>query len=380
MTPQQSEALRLARDGMYHADSEHDACGVGLIGETSGKPTRRVVDAAIEALSSIWHRGAVDADGKTGDGAGLLLDLPVEFFTSAINASGHEVRPGRLAVGVIFLPRTDLVAQDACRTIVEAELIRAGLFVYGWRQVPVDASVIGRKAKQTRPEIEQVMIAGPEPHEQSSDEFEKQLYVVRRRIERRIVEAQLRDFYICSLSARSIVYKGLFLAESLATFYPDVRDPLFTSRMAILHQRYSTNTFPQWWLAQPFRTLAHNGEINTIRGNRNWMRTHEIKMASLAFAGTANDIKPVIPVGASDTASLDAAIELLVRSGKAMPTARGVAGIARHGRRNPRHVPVHGFGDGAMGRACRARDDRWPLGGRRTGPQRAAPARLFADR
>ncbi|MAO95162.1 MAG: glutamate synthase large subunit [Citromicrobium sp.] len=324
MTPQQSEALRLARDGMYHADSEHDACGVGLIGETSGKPTRRVVDAAIEALSSIWHRGAVDADGKTGDGAGLLLDLPVEFFTSAINASGHEVRPGRLAVGVIFLPRTDLVAQDACRTIVEAELIRAGLFVYGWRQVPVDASVIGRKAKQTRPEIEQVMIAGPEPHEQSSDEFEKQLYVVRRRIERRIVEAQLRDFYICSLSARSIVYKGLFLAESLATFYPDVRDPLFTSRMAILHQRYSTNTFPQWWLAQPFRTLAHNGEINTIRGNRNWMRTHEIKMASLAFAGTANDIKPVIPVGASDTASLDAAIELLVRSGKAMPTAKSM--------------------------------------------------------
>ncbi|WP_370177777.1 glutamate synthase large subunit [Alteriqipengyuania sp.] len=324
MTRQQEEALRLARDGMYHADSEHDACGVGLIGEVSGKSTRRVVDAAIEALSSIWHRGAVDADGKTGDGAGLLLDLPVEFFTSAIDASGHEVRPGRLAVGVIFLPRTDLAAQDACRTIVEAELIRAGLFVYGWRQVPVDASVIGRKAKETRPEIEQVMIAGPEPHEQSSDEFEKQLYIVRRRIERRIVEAQLRDFYIASFSARSIVYKGLFLAESLATFYPDVRDPLFTSRMAILHQRYSTNTFPQWWLAQPFRTLAHNGEINTIRGNKNWMRTHEIKMASLAFSGVADDIKPVIPVGASDTASLDAAIELLVRSGKAMPTAKSM--------------------------------------------------------
>ena len=324
MTHQQEEALRLGREGMYHADLEHDACGVGLIGEVSGKPTRRVVDAAIEALSSIWHRGAVDADGKTGDGAGLLLDLPVEFFTSAIYASGHEVRPGRLAVGVIFLPRADLGAQDACRTIVEAELIRAGLFVYGWRQVPVDPSVIGRKAKETRPEIEQVMIAGPEPHEQSSDEFEKQLYIVRRRIERRIVEAQLRDFYIASFSARSIVYKGLFLAESLATFYPDVRDPLFTSRMAILHQRYSTNTFPQWWLAQPFRTLAHNGEINTIRGNRNWMRTHEIKMASLAFSGVADDIKPVIPVGASDTASLDAAIELLVRSGKAMPTAKSM--------------------------------------------------------
>ncbi|GAB5348250.1 glutamate synthase large subunit [Alteriqipengyuania sp. 357] len=324
MTHQEAEALRLARDGMYHVDSEHDACGVGLIGETSGKSTRRVVDAAIEALSSIWHRGAVDADGKTGDGAGLLFDLPVDFFTSAINASGHAVRDGRLAVGVIFLPGADLGAQDACRTIVEAELIRAGFFVYGWRQVPIDISVIGRKARATRPEIEQVMIAGPEPHAQSLDEFEKQLYIVRRRIERRIVEAQLRDFYIASLSARSIVYKGLFLAESLPTFYPDVRDPLMTSRMAILHQRYSTNTFPQWWLAQPFRTLAHNGEINTIRGNKNWMRTHEIKMASLAFANVADDIKPVIPVGASDTASLDAAIELLVRSGKAMPTAKSM--------------------------------------------------------
>ncbi|MEL7721531.1 glutamate synthase large subunit [Citromicrobium bathyomarinum] len=324
MINQHEEALRLAAEGMYHADSEHDACGVGLIGEISGKPTRRVVDCAIEALSSIWHRGAVDADGKTGDGAGLLLDLPVEFFTSAISASGHSLRDGRLAVGVVFLPRTDLGAQDACRTIVEAELIRAGLFVYGWRQVPVDISVIGRKAKETRPEIEQVMIAGPSPSESTLDEFEKRLYIVRRRIERRIVEAQLRDFYVASLSAQSIVYKGLFLAESLATFYPDVRDPLVTSRMAILHQRYSTNTFPQWWLAQPFRTLAHNGEINTIRGNRNWMRTHEIKMASLSFAGTADDIKPVIPVGASDTASLDAAIELLVRSGKAMPTAKSM--------------------------------------------------------
>ena len=148
MINQHEEALRLAAEGMYHADSEHDACGVGLIGEISGKPTRRVVDCAIEALSSIWHRGAVDADGKAGDGAGLLLDLPVEFFTSAINASGHSLRDGRLAVGVVFLPRTDLGAQDACRTIVEAELIRAGLFVYGWRQVPVDISVIERRRRK----------------------------------------------------------------------------------------------------------------------------------------------------------------------------------------------------------------------------------------
>ncbi|MXP10549.1 glutamate synthase large subunit [Pseudoblastomonas halimionae] len=324
MTDHRKDAARLAAEGMYRPEFEGDACGVGLIGEISGKPSRRVVDAAIEALRSVWHRGAVDADGKTGDGAGLMLDLPTDFFAEAIRDSGHRVRERRLAVGMIFLPRADISAQDACRTIVEAELIAAGYTVYGWRQVPVDISVIGRKAQETRPGIEQVMIAGPREHEQSRAEFEKQLYLVRRRIERRIVAAQLRDFYICSLSCRSIVYKGLFLAESLTQFYPDLLDTRFTSRVAILHQRYSTNTFPQWWLAQPFRTMAHNGEINTIRGNKNWMRTHEIKMASLAFEGVERDIKPVIPVGASDTASLDAAIELLMRSGKEAPTAKSM--------------------------------------------------------
>lgn len=312
----------LAEHGMYRPEFEGDACGVGMVAAIDGQASRRVVQGAIDALKAVWHRGAVDADGKTGDGAGLHVDLPLRFFDDAVLASGHRVLPNRLAVGMIFMPRVDLGAQEACRTIVESVLIDAGYTIYGWRQVPVDVSVIGMKAQATRPEIEQIMIAGPMPDEQSEAEFEKNLYLVRRRIEKRIIAAQISGFYICSLSCRSIIYKGLFLAESLSEFYPDLRDERFVSRVAIFHQRYSTNTFPQWWLAQPFRCLAHNGEINTIRGNKNWMLSHEIKMAATAFGEHSEDIKPVIPAGASDTAALDAVFEAICRSGRDAPTAK----------------------------------------------------------
>jgi glutamate synthase (NADPH/NADH) large chain len=322
MIASQQERERIAREGMYRPELESDACGVGLVAATDGKPSRRVVAAAIDALKAVWHRGAVDADGKTGDGAGIHVDLPVSFFDDAIADSGHKPLPNQLAVGMIFLPRTDLGAQEICRTIVESEVIDAGYTIYGWRQVPVDVSVIGPKAQSTRPEIEQIMIAGPMPGAQDAAEFEKNLYLVRRRIEKKVIAAQVQGFYICSLSCRSIIYKGLFLAEALSVFYPDLRDERFESRVAIFHQRYSTNTFPQWWLAQPFRTLAHNGEINTIRGNVNWMKSHEIKMASIAFGEHSEDIKPVIPAGASDTAALDAVFEAICRSGRDAPTAK----------------------------------------------------------
>ena len=318
----ESERIRLAREGMYRPEFEGDACGVGLVAATDGQASRRVVQSAIDALKAVWHRGAVDADGQTGDGAGLHVDLPVRFFDDAIQASGHQLLPNRLAVGMVFLPRTDLGAQEACRTIVESEIIGAGYRIHGWRQVPVDVLVIGRKAQETRPEIEQIMIAGPMPEDVDAAEFEKNLYLIRRRIEKKVIAAQVNGFYICSLSCRSIIYKGLFLAEALSDFYPDLRDARFESRVAIFHQRYSTNTFPQWWLAQPFRCLAHNGEINTIRGNKNWMLSHEIRMASLAFGEHSEDIKPVIPAGASDTAALDAVFEAICRSGRDAPTAK----------------------------------------------------------
>ena len=320
--PRTEQRQYLAEHGMYRPEYEGDACGVGLVAATDGKPSRRVVQSAIDALKAVWHRGAVDADGKTGDGAGIHVDLPVRFFDDCVAASGHKLLPNRLAVGMVFLPRTDLGAQETCRTIVESEVIGACYTIYGWRQVPVDVSVIGMKAQSTRPEIEQIMIAGPMPDEASAEEFEKNLYLVRRRIEKRVIAAQIQGFYICSLSCRSIIYKGLFLAESLSVFYPDLNDARFESRVAIFHQRYSTNTFPQWWLAQPFRCLAHNGEINTIRGNKNWMLSHEIRMASIAFGEHSEDIKPVIPAGASDTAALDATFEAICRSGRDAPTAK----------------------------------------------------------
>ncbi len=365
------QRAHLAEHGMYRPEFESDACGVGLVAATDGEPSRRVVQSAIDALRAVWHRGAVDADGKTGDGAGLHLDLPVRFFDDAIAASGHRPRPRRLAVGMVFLPRTDLGAQESCRTIVESAIIEAGYTIYGWRQVPVDVSVIGLKAQTTRPEIEQIMISGPAPEAQDAAEFEKELYLVRRRIEKRVIAAQIQGFYICSLSCRSIVYKGLFLAESLSVFYPDLQDQRFESRVAIFHQRYSTNTFPQWWLAQPFRCLAHNGEINTIRGNKNWMLSHEIRMASIAFGEHCEDIKPVIPAGASDTAALDAVFEAICRSGRDAPTAKLMLvpeSLNESGETPPAHAAMYRYLASVMepwdGPAALAMTDgRWAVAG-----------------
>ncbi|WP_417449037.1 glutamate synthase large subunit, partial [Kordiimonas sp.] len=306
--------------GLYDPVDEHSSCGVGLVAAMDGKPSRRVVLMGIEALKAIWHRGAVDADGKTGDGAGIHVEIPQAFFKEHVRATGHVPAEGRLAVGMVFLPRVDLSAQETCRTIVEKEILAFGYTIYGWRQVPVDIDVIGEKAESTRPEIEQIMIANSKGVDEET--FERELYLVRRRIEAAVIKAQVGDFYICSLSCRSVIYKGLFLAEQLSTFYPDLEDERFVSSFAVYHQRYSTNTFPQWWLAQPFRMLAHNGEINTIRGNVNWMRSHQIRMASIAFGENSEDIKPVVPKGASDSAALDAVFEVMVRAGRSAPMVK----------------------------------------------------------
>ncbi|MBV8590776.1 MAG: glutamate synthase large subunit, partial [Acetobacteraceae bacterium] len=271
----------------YDPSQEHDACGVGLIAALDGKRRRDVVQAGIEALKAVWHRGAVDADGKTGDGAGIHIEIPQDFFAAVIERSGNRVQPGGIGIGQVFLPKTDLGAQERCRQIVETEILNMGYAIYGWRQVPINVSCIGEKANATRPEIEQIMVRNAK-HTSEAD-FERDLYVIRRRIEK----CGIAELYFCSLSCRSIIYKGMFLAESLAEFYPDLLDQRFTSRFAIYHQRYSTNTFPTWRLAQPFRMLAHNGEINTLNGNVNWMKSHETRLASDGLGGYIEDIKPV---------------------------------------------------------------------------------------
>jgi glutamate synthase (NADPH/NADH) large chain len=316
-----AEAARLSREA--HLDlTEHDACGVGLVAALDGKPRREVVQAGIDALRAVWHRGAVDADGKTGDGAGIHIEIPQDFFAAVVERGGDRLRPGRIAVGQVFLPKSDLGAQERCRQIVETEILNAGYAIYGWRQVPINVACIGEKANATRPEIEQILIHDPEQRDIGT--VERDMYVIRRRIEKQAIAAQIAELYLCSLSARSIIYKGMFLAEALTEFYPDLLDERFVSRFAIYHQRYSTNTFPTWRLAQPFRTLAHNGEINTLHGNVNWMKSHETRLSHPLLDPFMEDIKPVVQAGGSDTATLDNVFELLVRAGRDAPMAKAL--------------------------------------------------------
>ncbi len=316
------ERAKLEREGLYSAADERDACGVGLVVSVDGKARRDVVTLAIAALKAVWHRGAVDADGKTGDGAGILVDAPQDFFREIVVRTGHTPKEGPIFVGQIFLPRLDLGAQERARVIVESEIIRAGFTIYSWRQVPVNISQIGEKANATRPEIEQVLFYDPQGRD--SESVDRDLFVCRRRIEKRALRDNITELYVCSLSAKRLVYKGMFLAAQIDAFYPDLRDERFVSAVALYHQRYSTNTFPQWRLAQPFRMLAHNGEINTLKGNVNWMRSHEIRMASDAFGSADDDVKPIIQPGGSDSAALDNVFEVLVRAGRAAPMAKSL--------------------------------------------------------
>ena len=306
-----------------HLDlTEHDACGVGLVAALDGKASRKVVQAGIDALRAVWHRGAVDADGKTGDGAGIHIEIPQDFFAEVVRRGGDQVKPGKIGVGMVFLPKTDLGAQERCRQIVESEILAAGYAIYSWRQVPIEVACIGEKANATRPEIEQILLWNP--LDVSEDIFERDLYVIRRRIEKQAIASQIPELYLCSLSCRSIIYKGMFLAESLADFYPDLLEERFISRFAIYHQRYSTNTFPTWRLAQPFRMLAHNGEINTLSGNVNWMKSHETRLAHPLLDPFMDDVKPIVQAGGSDTATLDNVFELLVRGGRDAPMAKAM--------------------------------------------------------
>lgn len=319
---QHEAAYARLRDEAHLDLTEHDACGVGLVASLDGVAHRQIVQAGIDALRAVWHRGAVDADGKTGDGAGIHIEIPQDFFAEAVERGGDRVRPGRIAVGMIFLPKSDLGAQERCRQIVETEIMSAGYAIYGWRQVPIDVSCIGEKANATRPEIEQILIYDPGQRDPAL--MERDLYVIRRRIEKQAIAGQVSELYLCSLSCHSLIYKGMFLAESLTQFYPDLLDERFVSRFAIYHQRYSTNTFPTWRLAQPFRMLAHNGEINTIHGNANWMKSHETRLSHPLLDPFMEDLKPIVQAGGSDTAMLDNTFELLVRGGRDAPMAKAM--------------------------------------------------------
>jgi glutamate synthase (NADPH/NADH) large chain len=298
--------------GLYDPAHDHDACGVGFVANIDGSRTHKIVEQGIQVLANLTHRGAAGSDPLTGDGAGLLFQLPHDFFhCSAAGLDFDLPEPGRYGVGMVFLPK-DAFPKRECMTIVEEEAEKFDCPVLGWRDVPLDQDALGHLAKANCPDIKQVFlkINGLE-----SGAAERRLYVIRRRIEKRVSASQTKGmgfFYIPSLSARTIVYKGLMLAHQVPRFYPDLANENMKTALVVVHQRYSTNTFPSWPLAQPFRFLGHNGEINTLRGNINNMRARYENLQSDLFGEHLKEVLPVIIEGASDSACFDNMLELLV--------------------------------------------------------------------
>jgi len=298
----------LAETGLYRPEFERDNCGFGLIAQMDGRASHWLVDTAITALGRMTHRGAIGADGKTGDGCGLLLRRPDTFLRKAAAEAGITLQ-GEFATGLVFLGHDEQQAATARETL-EREVEARGLIFNGWRVVPVDLSACGEEAKRSVPRIEQLFVSVTE--EMDAAEFNRHLFVARRRAE--IALADDADFYVCSLSSEVILYKGLVMPEYLATFYRDLEDETLASSIAVFHQRFSTNTLPQWRLAQPFRLLAHNGEINTIQGNRNWTNARAGKLRSPVLP-ELNELLPLVSQSGSDSMSLDNMLELLMAGG-----------------------------------------------------------------
>ena len=295
--------------GLYSPSFERDSCGFGLIAQMDGKPSHWLVNTAIDALRRLTHRGAVAADGKTGDGCGLLLRIPDAFMRSVAQAEAIELGT-TYAVGMVFLNPDQQLADKAKQTIVE-ELAQQGLQVAGWRVVPTDATACGAEALSSLPHIEQVFV--PAPENVSREVFERQLFLARRRAENAL-SATDPVFYIPSLSSLVVAYKGLVMPEFLPVFYKDLQDESLSSSLCVFHQRFSTNTWPQWRLAQPFRFLAHNGELNTIQGNRNWARARSHKFATPNLPNM-EDLRPLVSMSGSDSCSLDNMLEVLLAGG-----------------------------------------------------------------
>ena len=300
---------------LYSPEQEHDACGVGFIAKLTGERSYDVLNRAIAALKALAHRGAIDADAVTGDGAGILTQLPVELFKDYLAEKKKPLfKDADLGVGMIFLPKGDDYAQSHAKKIVEAAVKAEGLAWLGWRDVPTDSSCLGRKALETQPLIVQALVARKD--EITDDEFERKLFLAQNSAEKQVIEAKIPGFYICSFSSRTIIYKGLLTPTQIRKYFVDLKSPKFTTAFAIFHQRYSTNTFPTWHLAHPFRMMAHNGEINTIRGNRNLMRARENSTAYGVWGDRFQDLKPLVQPGMSDSASFDNALQLITLGGR----------------------------------------------------------------
>ncbi|MEO8966526.1 MAG: glutamate synthase central domain-containing protein, partial [Solirubrobacteraceae bacterium] len=324
--------------GLYHPAYEHDACGIALVAKLWGEATHAVVEKGLDALQNLEHRGAEGADPGTGDGAGILIQIPDAFMRGAV--SGIELPPaGRYGVGVCFLP-ADPEERRGLETVIERTIAAEGQRLLWWRDVPVDDRFVGDTARMSAPVIRQVFIAAAEEIEDQGA-FERKLYVIRRLIEREAGPG----LALPSFSSRTLVYKGMLTAPQLPRYFPDLRDPRVASRLALVHSRFSTNTFPSWELAHPFRMIAHNGEVNTLRGNVNWMRARESQLASELFGDDLQKVLPVVRDGGSDSAVFDNVLELLVLSGRSIPHAMMMMVPEAYRTRRDLDPDVRGFYD-----------------------------------
>jgi glutamate synthase domain-containing protein 2/glutamate synthase domain-containing protein 1/glutamate synthase domain-containing protein 3 len=327
---------------MYDPQFEHDSCGVGFLANINGEKNHAIIDQGVEVLQKLLHRGATGADTETGDGAGLLFQVPDKFLRKVCDEMGLQLpAPSEYGVGMLFMPRLDTLRKSCCatvRNVIESE----GLQLLGWRDVPTDESVLGEKARSERPYVMQCFVAagGLDP-----ETFERKLYVVRKQIEQRVAPLLTGNeyFYVPSFSHRTIVYKGLMLPGQVEGFYPDLKDPDLESALVVVHQRYSTNTFPSWQLAQPFRFLAHNGEINTLRGNRNWMHSRERNLESNLFGEDIRKIIPVVEPDGSDSAGLDNVLELLNQGGRSIHHSMMMLIPQAWGHKYPMGPDLRGF-------------------------------------
>jgi glutamate synthase (NADPH/NADH) large chain len=306
--------------GLYDPQFEHDACGIGFVADISGRKSHDIVLKGVQILINLTHRGACGCDPQTGDGAGILIQIPHSFFQQECSRLGFELpAPGEYGVGMAFLP-VDRPERILCEGILERIAGEEGLTVLGWRDTPLNGNAIGRLARATQPYIEQIFIKrGPE---MDQDALERKLYVVRKRAEAAVAASDFKEkgfFYLPSLSSRTIIYKGLLLAPQITDFYKELLDAEVTSALCLVHQRFSTNTFPSWQLAHPYRYICHNGEINTLRGNINWMHARQSVLASPLFGNDIKKLFPVITPGGSDSAMIDNAVELLTLAGRSLP-------------------------------------------------------------
>jgi len=306
--------------GLYRPEHEHDACGIGFVASIEGRKTHDIVLKGIQILINLTHRGACGCDPQTGDGAGILIQIPHAFFEREAASLGFTLPGlGEYGVGMVFLP-VDTHDRLICEGIVEKIVREEGLTVLGWRDTPINGNTIGRLARASQPYIEQIFVGSGTGMDQ--DALERKLFVVRKRVESTIAASDMKEkdfFYIPSLSSRTIIYKGLLLAPQITDFYKELLDPELTSALCLVHQRFSTNTFPSWKLAHPYRYICHNGEINTLRGNMNWMYARQSVLASPLFGDDMKKLMPIITAGGSDSAMLDNAVELLALSGRSLP-------------------------------------------------------------